>query len=184
MIAAVIVACEIGFWVVLASGMLLRYAFGRPRLGAVVLAGVPLVDVVLLAAAAVDLARGAEFETEHGLAAAYLGFSLAFGHSLVRWADVRFAHRFAGGPPPPPRPVKGSTERVVAMWREWGRVVLAAAIASLVLGGLTLVAHAGEAEVIASWAVRLWTVAGIWLVAGPLWESASRTTRRRPSPAP
>lgn len=184
MIAAVIVACEIGFWVVLASGMLVRYALGRPRLGAVVLAGVPLVDVVLLAAAAVDLGRGAEFETVHGLAAAYLGFSLAFGHSLVQWADVRFAHRFAGGPPPPPKPAKGSTERLAAMWREWGRVVVAAAIATVVLVGLTVVARADEDGVIASWAVRLWVVAGIWLVLGPVWESVASATRRRPSPAP
>lgn len=184
MIAAVIVACEVAFWVVLALGMLLRYAARRPRLGAVVLAGVPLVDVVLLVAASVDLGRGAEFETEHGLAAAYLGFSLAFGHSLVTWADVRFAHRFAGGPPPPPKPAKGSAGWVAAMWREWGRVVLAAAIASLVLGGLTLVAHSGEDAAIGSWAARIWVVAGIWLVAGPLWESAIRATRRRPAPVP
>ena len=44
----------------------------------------------------------------HGLAAAYLGFSVAFGHSMVRWADQRFAHRFAGGPPPWRPPKQGA----------------------------------------------------------------------------
>jgi hypothetical protein len=39
------------------------------------------------------------------LGAVYIGVSVAWGRRLVDWADVRFAHRFAGGPPPgrPPR---------------------------------------------------------------------------------
>ena len=181
MIAAVIVACEVGFWVVLALGMLLRYPLGRPRAGAAVLACVPLVDVVLLVAAAVDLGRGAEFEGIHGLAAAYLGFSLAFGHSLVRWADVRFAHRFAGGPPPPPKPAAGSTQKRAALWAEWVRVVLAAAIASVVLGGLSLLADDSQRAAVVTSAVPLWVITGVWLVFGPVWEEGSRATGRRPS---
>jgi hypothetical protein len=54
--------------------------------------------------------------------------------SIVRWADVRFAHRFAGGPPPV-KPAKGTPERVAHLWREWNRVVTAAVITSVVLGG-------------------------------------------------
>jgi hypothetical protein len=43
-------------------------------------------------------------------APAYLGFSVVFGPSVIRWADARFAHRFAGGPPP------------VALWAVMGRL--------------------------------------------------------------
>ncbi len=55
----------------------------------------------------IDLARGATAGFGHGLAAAYLGFSVAFGHGLIRRADERFAHRFAGGTAPAPRPRHG-----------------------------------------------------------------------------
>ncbi|MCF6506523.1 hypothetical protein E9549_03735, partial [Blastococcus sp. MG754426] len=54
-----IIACEIGFWVVLAAGLLTRYVLRRPRLGGALLLGVPLVDAVLLVLTAVDLGSGA-----------------------------------------------------------------------------------------------------------------------------
>jgi hypothetical protein len=185
-IAVVIVACEVAFWVVLATGLVLRYPLRRPRLGGALLAGVPLVDVVLLVATGADLARGEEFSPVHGLAAAYLGFTLAFGHSVIRWADVRFAHRFAGGPPPAPKPAAGSPERRRALWVEWCRVVLAVAIATVVLGGLALVADADQRARVLQSAGPLWVVVLVWLGLGPVWEEASRagSRDRRPSPAP
>lgn len=181
-IAGLIAACEIGLWVLLALGLGLRYLLGRRRAGAAVLACIPLLDVVLIVAAAVDLGRGAEPTGVHGLAAIYLGVSVAFGPAIVRWADVRVAHRFAGGPPPV-RPAKGSPQRVAALWREWARVVLAAAIASAALLVVAfLVAEPGQRGLLLSWVARAWVVAGLWLVFGPLWEEVAR--RRRPSPAP
>src|SRR5687768_1751843 len=79
MVIGFIIGCEIAFWVVLAAGLVLRYPLRRPRAGAVVLAGVPLVDLVLLIACAADLQGGATAGARHALAALYLGFSLAFG---------------------------------------------------------------------------------------------------------
>jgi hypothetical protein len=100
MVLAVIVACEVGFWVLIGAGLVARYVLRRRRLGLLLLALTPVVDVVLLAATVLDLRDGATASTAHGLAALYLGFSLAYGHAMIRWADVRFAHRFAGGPAP------------------------------------------------------------------------------------
>lgn len=100
MILIVIIACEIAFWVAIAMGMVARYPLRRPRLGLILLASVPLIDLVLLIATAVHLRSGATAGAEHGLAAIYIGFSLAYGHRLIGWADVRFAHRFADGPAP------------------------------------------------------------------------------------
>ena len=100
MLVAIIIATEIGFWVLLGAGLAARYLLDRRRLSTVLLASVPLVDLVLLIATVIDLSGGATAGFKHGLAAAYIGFSVAFGHSVIRWADQRFAHRFAGGPPP------------------------------------------------------------------------------------
>src|SRR5215813_11115023 len=107
-----IVGGEIAFWVVLGAGLAARYLLRWRRVSTVLLIGVPLVDVVIFVATAVDLARGATADFSHGLAAAYIGFSVAFGPGLVRWADQRFAHRFAGGPPPW-KPPKGGRARMV-----------------------------------------------------------------------
>ncbi|MFD0533927.1 hypothetical protein ACFQY7_09240 [Actinomadura luteofluorescens] len=59
MLLAVIAGCEIGFWVLLAAGLLARYPLRLRRTGAALLLCVPLVDLVLLAATAIDLRGGA-----------------------------------------------------------------------------------------------------------------------------
>ncbi|MEV0609116.1 hypothetical protein AB0I61_22355 [Polymorphospora rubra] len=173
MVLAVIVACEIGFWVILGAGLVARYLLRLRRLGAALLVCVPLVDLVLLGATVIDLRRGATATFVHGLAAAYLGFSIAFGHSMVRWADQRFAHRFAGGPPPW-KPPKGGLARVRYEWREWGKAVLAWAVACALLGGgILLVGDFSRTEELVAWVARLTVVIVIWLLAYPVWTTIS-----------
>lgn len=127
---ALIIGCEIAFWVVLAAGVFARYVAGAPRVGLVLLAAVPLIDLILLIASTVDLQRGATAEWAHGLAALYLGFSVAYGHELVRWADGWAAFLAGKGPRPTKR-----YGREHAAWalKDIGRAVLACAIAVLLL---------------------------------------------------
>ena len=89
-IAWMIVACEIGFWVVIALGLAVRYGLGKERLGLFILALTPVVDLVLLAVTSVDLYRGATATIAHALAAVYIGVSIAFGKGMIRWADDKF----------------------------------------------------------------------------------------------
>ena len=107
LVAGFIAGSEIGLWVLLGAGLTLRYLARWRRASTLVLALIPLLDVALIAATAIDLRSGAAAGGTHGLAATYLGFSVAFGPALVRWADVRFAHRFAGGPAPVKTPKRG-----------------------------------------------------------------------------
>jgi hypothetical protein len=162
MLIAVIVATEIGFWAVLGAGLAARYLFGRRKLGAVLLTCVPLVDLVLLIATVIDLSNGATADFKHGLAAAYIGFSVAFGHSAIRWADQRFAHRFAGGPPPW-RPPRGGRERARYEWREFGKATVAWAISvALLLAAIAIVGDADRTEALAGWIGRLTMILAIW----------------------
>ncbi|HYN94067.1 MAG TPA: hypothetical protein VES42_09500 [Pilimelia sp.] len=171
MLLVVIVACEVGFWVMLAAGLFARYVLRRRRLGAALLVSVPLLDLILLAATVLDLRAGATANVTHGLAAAYLGFSVAFGHSMIRWADQRFAHRFAGGPPPW-RPPKGGRARVRHEWREFGKVGVAWGISCALLGAAVLaVGDPARTAELSAWIVRLSVVLVIWFVAGPLWAT-------------
>jgi hypothetical protein len=140
-ILTVIIACEIGFWVAIVSGLAVRYLLRRPRLGAALLVCAPLLDLVLLGATAVHLRSGVEASWEHSLAALYVGFSVAYGHRLIQWADVRFAHRFADGP----APVKAYGAAYTRLcWGGVARTLLASAIAAAVIGLLILVV--GDAE--------------------------------------
>ncbi|MDY7090647.1 MAG: hypothetical protein SYR96_36860 [Actinomycetota bacterium] len=170
-----IVACEIGFWALLVAGLAARYLLKARRLGAALLLAVPLVDVALLAFSVVDLRRGGEAELAHALAAVYLGVSVAFGHRMLSWTDQRFAHRFAGGPPPV-KPPKGGRERATYERRTWLRHLLAYGIAVVVLGLFALLV--GDAERTEGlWGVlRVWTL--VLVIDGII--SFSYTFVRRP----
>ncbi|MEV4057670.1 hypothetical protein AB0J55_41245 [Amycolatopsis sp. NPDC049688] len=166
--AGVIAAGEIGFWVCLAAGLAVRYVLRARRVSAVLLAMVPLVDAGVLVATVLDLSAGGKPGFTHGLAAVYLGFSVVFGPGLVRWADARFAYRFAGGPPPPQRQGR---ERARYEWREWGKCLLACGIAAVAL--LAAIFAIGEPARVAplwGWFPRLGIVSVVWLFAGPVWE--------------
>jgi hypothetical protein len=106
----VIAACEIGFWVLLAAGLATRYLLRLPKAGMVLLAGVPLVDVVMLVASVIDIQRGGEPSFKHSLAAIFIGVSVGFGHQTLKWADKWAAHYLAGAPRPV-KPPKGGAER-------------------------------------------------------------------------
>jgi hypothetical protein len=162
MLYILIAGAEIAFWVVLASGLAARYLLERRRLSTVLLASVPLVDLVLLIATAAHLSGGATAEPAHGLAAAYLGVSVAFGPNLVRWADVRFAHRFAGGPPPQKPPRRGPA-RARHEWREFGKAAAAWTISvGLLLLAIAVIGDAERSEPLLAWIARLTGVLAIW----------------------
>ncbi len=84
MLIGLIVVCEVGFWVVLALGLIARYLLQWRKTGMVFLLCVPLLDIILLFAAGIDLYQGTTADVSHGRAAAYLGFTIAFGHNLVQ----------------------------------------------------------------------------------------------------
>ncbi|GGQ59165.1 hypothetical protein [Couchioplanes azureus] len=153
-----IIACEVGFWVLLAAGLATRYLLRRRRLSTALLWSVPLVDVALLAVAVADLRGGGEAHLAHGLAAVYLGVSVVFGHRMIRWADQRFRHRFAGGPAPARAPRTGAA-RAARERRDWLQHLLAYAATAVVLGVFTLLV--GDVER----TLPLWSVMKPWGVA-------------------
>ncbi|RJL22109.1 hypothetical protein [Bailinhaonella thermotolerans] len=135
MMLALIAACEIGFWVVLGAALAARYLLRWRTVSTVLLISLPVIDLILLAATVVDVRGGATASYQHALAAAYLGFTVMFGHRTVRWADQRFAHRFAGGPPPW-KPPSGGWPRARYEWVFWIRLVLAYVITTVILAAL------------------------------------------------
>jgi hypothetical protein len=152
---AVIAGCEIGFWVLLAAGMGTRYLLKLPKVGMALLAGVPLVDVVLLVAAVIDLRRGGEPSFKHSLAAIFIAVSIAFGHQTIKWADRWAAHWLAGAPKPV-KPRRGGPERARQERQGWFRHLLAFAIGCGLMLGLGVLSGDGYAALLRP--VWTWTV--------------------------
>ncbi|REB05229.1 hypothetical protein DVB69_15855 [Sporosarcina sp. BI001-red] len=122
-VAYIIIACEISFWAAILVGLVTRYIFKRKTLGLFILALIPLIDVILLAVTAIDLYHGATATVAHSIAPLYIGISLAFGKSMIQWADERFQYYVTKQGPKPIRrtgyphaihSMKGSLRHVVA----------------------------------------------------------------------
>lgn len=180
MVAAAIVISESGFWLLLASGLWLRYRAGRKTVGMVLLALTPVVDLFLLVVATVDLSRGATAGAPHAFAAVYVGVSIAFGPRILAWADAHFAHRFAGGPAPA-RPPKGGFEHARRERAGWYRHALAWAVGVfLLLAGVAVTGDADRTEALANMAGTWTLILAIdfaWSFSYTLWPRASHAGR-------
>ncbi|RSS42867.1 hypothetical protein [Streptomyces sp. WAC08241] len=161
MIVTLIVVCEVGFWVLLAAGLAVRYLLKMPRTGLALLLCEPLLEVLLLVVTAVDLKNGAEPDWRHGLAALYIGYTVGHGHRTVKWLDGHAAHRLGGAPPPvgPPRYGMARARHEGAVWL--GSVTAAAVASGLLLLAARYVGDDGDTESLRNWILVAWRAAGI-----------------------
>ncbi|OOM75917.1 hypothetical protein CLPUN_29540 [Clostridium puniceum] len=137
MLAALIIVCEVGFWILVLLGLIIRYVFRRKKLGSLLLLLTPVIDVLLLITTVIDLRNGVIATPFHGLAAIYIGISLSFGNKMIRWADERFAYGFANGTPPI-KPPKHGIEHALYERKNWYTHLLAWIIGSVLLYGMIL----------------------------------------------
>jgi hypothetical protein len=172
-----IVACEVGFWVVLLLALVLRYLLRKRRLSRTLLFCLPLIDVLLLVFAAMDLRRGATATFAHGLAAAYIGFTVAFGGLAVRWADARFAYRFGGGAVPQKAPSHG-WPAVRYDLNLWARCVVGCVITVLLIEALVWsIGQREGTEPLLAWHKHAFGCIVLWFFFGPIWSLATAWRR-------
>ena len=170
---ALIVACEAAFWVVLLLALVARYLARKERLSRGLLLSLPLIDIALLVFTALDLRGGSTATFAHGLAAAYVGFTVAFGGIAVKWADSHFAHRFAAGPVPPKAPASGWA-LVRYDFNLWIRCVVACAITVVLIELLILLVGRGDATLaLLAWHKHAFGCVVLWFVFGPVWSLAT-----------
>ncbi|MDQ0416069.1 hypothetical protein J2Z48_000227 [Croceifilum oryzae] len=136
-IAWMIVTCEIMFWVVIGLGLVTRYVWKMKRLGLFFLSLTIIIDLALLIMTGIDLYKGATATVAHGIAAVYIGISIAFGERLIQWTDERFRYYVLKQGE---KPVKRfGTEYAKHYLKGWIRHVLAYLIGAGLLAGMIYV---------------------------------------------
>ncbi|MEY9486225.1 hypothetical protein RKD26_002019 [Streptomyces calvus] len=185
MIVALIAACEIGFWVLLAAGLACRYLLRMPRTGLALLLCEPVLEVVLLVATALDLKNGAEPNWTHGLAALYIGYTVGHGHRTVKWLDGHAAHRL-GGAPKPLGPPRHGLARARHETRIWLGTLTAAVVATVLLQlAIWYVGDPSRTTSLEDWRFAAWRAAGIHgLVALAYWIWPKKAPAGAPEDGP
>lgn len=177
LIYALIVACEVGFWMILLLALSARYLLKKEQLSRTLLVCLPLIDLFLLIFTATDLRRGAPAMFAHGLAAAYIGFTVAFGRMAVKWADEQFACRFGAGPAPSKAPRRG-WDLVCYDLKLWGRCVAACVITVVLIEALAQSVGNGEAaQSLLAWHKHAFGCVMLWFIFGPIWSVATAWRR-------
>ncbi|NAS22174.1 hypothetical protein GT755_10815 [Herbidospora sp. NEAU-GS84] len=167
-----IIAAEAGFWILLATGLLVRYGLRLRRTSWAILALTPVLDLVLLVAAVIDMRSGAVATWQHGLAGAYIAYSIVFGHRTVKWADEWVARGFRKPP------------KVLGEWAIWFRIAGAYTIMCLLLfGAMVMVDDPSRTSALTGFmlnALKVPLIALIWPVA----DSLGRQFGRKPDGDP
>jgi len=128
-----IVICEIAFWIVILLGLVTRYIVKKEKLGLFFLTLTPVIDLFLLVFTGWDLYNGAVATKAHAIAAIYIGVSIAFGKSMIQWADERFQYYILKQGPKPIQ--KTGLDYAIHYFKGWLRHLLAYCIgANLLLG--------------------------------------------------
>ncbi|MGE7840895.1 hypothetical protein ACQKNX_08885 [Lysinibacillus sp. NPDC093712] len=89
-----IITAEIAFWIVILIGLVCRYRFKKPKLSIIFFALTPVIDLLLVLLTAMDLRAGTPASISHGIAAVYIGVSIAYGKTMITWADEKFQQWF------------------------------------------------------------------------------------------
>ncbi len=129
-----IILAEIAFWVVISAGLISRYIWKRQRLSIILLALTPVIDLALLMLTAIDLRNGQAASVVHGIAAIYIGVSVAYGKTMIEWADEKF-HQWILKQPKEKELLFGK-EKGIHELKLWIRHIVAYGIGSALLYGM------------------------------------------------
>ncbi len=174
-----IIACEVGFWVVLVLGLFVRFVLKLHVLSKYILLCVPLLDLMLLVATAIDLNNGASAEFAHGLAAVYLGFTVVYGNRVIRWADSYVSYKFYSGKNPKSQVYGWSYAKYE--WFEWFNGLLACAVAVILLSiAILYIDNSERTEALVQWFSHLFWLLLIWLLGWPVWYTVFPKKEKKP----
>ncbi|SOC11113.1 hypothetical protein SAMN05880501_10686 [Ureibacillus xyleni] len=85
-----IITAEVAFWIVIIAGLFSRYVLQWKKVSILFFLMTPFIDLALVALTVIDLRNGATATTAHGISVIYIGVSIAYGKTMIAWADEKF----------------------------------------------------------------------------------------------
>ncbi len=150
-----IIVAEIAFWIAILAGLFSRYVFKLEKLSLLFFLLTPLIDLALIVLTTVDLKNGANASTAHGIAAIYIGISIAYGKSMINWADEKFQIWFLKKPSTK-KPLVGREKGFYEM-KMWARHFIAYVIGCALLW--LMIFYVGEQNTEALLNIwRIWSI--------------------------
>lgn len=162
-----IIVGEIAFWIFLLLGLLLRYKWGYKQISLVLLASTPIIDLFLLFFTLIDLSNGVKPHFFHGLSAAYIGFSIMYGHRTIRWADNWASYKWSAGNRPVKKKLYGK-EDISYQWKEFFRFTICIIIISTLIALAFLIVPFEDTFWLIYWLINNVGMVIIWLLIGPI----------------
>lgn len=156
-----IIVAEIVFWIAILAGLTSRYMFHAMKLSKFFLLSTPFIDLALLILTAIDLKNGAQASSAHGVAAIYIGVSIAFGKSMIDWADDKF-QTLVMKQTSKKRVLYGLEKGIYEM-KMWARHLLAYVIGGVLL--VLMILYVGEETFENEKTSSLLRVLSVWMVA-------------------
>lgn len=151
-----IIAAEIAFWIAIGAGLISRYVFKLEKLSLLFFLMTPLIDLALVILTTIDLQSGATATTAHGIAAIYIGVSIAYGKSMIAWADEKFQVWFLKKPSS--KKVLFGRDKGIYEIKMWFKHVIAYLIGSALLW--IMIIYVGQQSTEALFNVwRIWSIA-------------------------
>lgn len=156
-----IITAEIAFWIAIIAGLIARYILNSKKISKLFLWSTPFIDFVLLILTAIDLKNGAEASFAHGVAAIYIGVSVAYGKAMIDWADDKFQSIILRKTSK--RKVLYGLERGIYEMKMWVRHLLAYIIGGILL--VLMILYVGEGTFVHDNTFSLLRVLFIWTLA-------------------
>ncbi|KGR79395.1 hypothetical protein [Ureibacillus manganicus] len=151
-----IIVAEVAFWIAIVIGLIFRYVLKLEKLSLFFFLLTPLIDLALVLLTTVDLQSGTTATTAHGIAAIYIGVSLAYGKSMIAWADEKFQVWFLKKPSTK-RTLLGREKGIYEL-KMWARHVIAYILGSVLLWLMIFYVGLESTEALFNvW--RIWSIA-------------------------
>lgn len=148
-------ATVVVFWLALAAAATARYLLCRPRWASALAVAALTTVPVLVALAAVDLARGGTATPLHAAGPVLLGWVAGYSRPVRRWADRNLSHLVAGGAPPRAPDASGHARRLRRRLRHHGLAWTCGSATLLALWAVAPTRARALLEAVAVWAVAV-----------------------------
>lgn len=151
-IISLIIAAELLIWVCISLIIFSRYKLKNKPLSVFFFIWMIIINIILLILTAVDLKSGSTVTFAHGLAAIYIGISIAFGSQMIGYADRMYQNYFLKEHTPIEKPTK--RQKLMTTLRHFLAYIIGAGLLYIMIQYIGNEQATGKLQ----WFIKIWTI--------------------------